>query len=127
MKLSAHVVAVLVAKSVRTFGYGFLGIVLPIYLSEQGLGAAGIGVAVTLTLAASAVLTWAIRRPAERLGARATLLGLVGLSVTAGALLLASRDPVVVVLAAMLGNVAVGAGETGPFLTLEQMTQDWGR
>jgi MFS family permease len=121
VSVSPDVVAVLVAKCVRTFGYGFLGIVLPVYLGDRGLGAAGIGVAVTLTLVASALLTWAVRRPAERFGARATLLGLVALSGAAGVMLLGSGHPIVVVLAAMLGNVAVGAGETGPFLTLEQV------
>ena len=39
----------------------------------------------------------------------------------AALLLLATREPWLVVLAAMLGNVAVGTGETGPFLTMEQV------
>jgi MFS family permease len=112
---------VFAAKTVRTFCYGFLGIVLPVYLSELGLGAVGVGVAVTLTLAASAALTWAVRRPAERYGARAALLGLAGLTLMGGLLMLGTREPWLVVLGAMLGNVAVGAGETGPFLTIEQV------
>jgi MFS family permease len=112
---------VFAAKTVRTFCYGFLGIVLPVYLSELGLGAVGVGVAVTLTLAASAALTWAVRRPAERYGARTALLGLAGLTVVGGLLMLGTREPWLVVLGAMLGNVAVGAGETGPFLTIEQV------
>jgi len=112
---------VFAAKTVRTFCYGFLGIVLPVYLAELGVGAAGVGVAVTFTLAASAALTWAVRRPAERHGARAALLGLAALTVVGGLLLLASRNPWLVVLGAMLGNVAVGSGETGPFLTIEQV------
>src|SRR5256886_13239240 len=117
----ADVLAIFAAKTLRTFWYGFLGIVLPIYLSELGLSAAGLGVAVTLTLAASAALTWIVRRPAERYGVRPTLLALGALSAVAAVLLLSSRDPRLVVLAAMLGNVAVGTGETGPFLALEQV------
>src|SRR5437016_14143176 len=66
----AEVRAIFVAKTVRTFCYGFLGIALPVYLSELGLTAAGLGVAVTLTLAGSALLTWLVRRPAERYGGR---------------------------------------------------------
>ena len=116
-----EIAAVFVAKATRTFCYGFLGIVLPIYLSELGLSAAGLGVAVTLTLAASAALTWIVRRPAERYGVRPTLLALGALSAVAAVILLSSRDPRLVVLAAMLGNVAVGTGETGPFLALEQV------
>jgi len=119
--VTRDVTAILAAKTVRTFSYGFLGIVLPLHLSDLGLGPAGVGGAVTLMLLGSAVLTWAVRRPAERYGARATLVGLAGLSVIAALLLLATREPWLVVLAAMLGNVAVGTGETGPFLTMEQV------
>jgi len=117
----AELAAVLVAKAVRTFGYGALGVVLPVHLSALGLGAPAIGVAVTLVLAGSAALTWAVRRPAERWGARAGLGGLAGLAVVAGVLLLSAADPWVVVAGAVLGNVAVGTGETGPFLALEQV------
>jgi hypothetical protein len=72
-------------------------------------------------LAGSAGLTGAVRAPAARLGARVALLGLAGLSIVAAVLLLVTRDPWVVVVAAMIGNVAVGAGETGPFLSIEQV------
>jgi MFS family permease len=115
------IAAVLLAKSARTFCYGFLGILLPVYLADHGMDARGIGLAVTCTLGGSAALTWAVRRPAERLGARAALGGLAVLSVLAAALLLVSEHPWVVVLAAMIGNVAVGTGETGPFLSIEQV------
>ena len=76
MALPPEVWAVFTAKTARTLCYGFLGIALPVYLSELGLGATAIGVAVTLTLAGSAGLTWAVRRPAERWGGRAALLAL---------------------------------------------------
>ena len=115
------VTGVFVAKSVRTFCYGFLGILLPLYLAELGLDARGVGIAVTCTLVGSAALTWAVRRPAEQLGGRVALVGLAALSAVAAVLLLTTSDPWVVVLAAMLGNVAVGTGETGPFLSVEQV------
>ena len=112
---------VFAAKSVRTFCYGFLGILLPLYLADLGLDARGVGMAVTCTLVGSAALTWAVRRPAERLGGRAALMGLAALSGLAAALLLTTSNAWLVVLAAMLGNVAVGTGETGPFLSVEQV------
>ena len=115
------VATIFVAKTVRTFCYGFLGIALPLYLTELGLTAVGLGVAVTLTLAGSAALTWLVRRPAEQYGARPVLIALGALSALAALILLSSRDPWLVVLAAMLGNVAGGTGETGPFLALEQV------
>src|SRR5918996_1512808 len=118
---SREVFGVFLAKGVRTFCYGYLGILLPLYLADLGLSAAGIGMSVTATLAGSAALTWAVRLPAERLGARPALALLAGLSVVAAILLLLTREPWVVVIAAMLGNIAVGAGETGPFLSIEQV------
>jgi MFS family permease len=118
---SRDIGVVFVAKSARTLCYGYLGILLPVYLADLGLSAAGIGAFVSLTLGGSAALTWGIRAPAARLGPRAALVGLAGLSAAAAVLLLLSRDPWVVVVAAMIGNVAVGAGETGPFLSIEQV------
>ena len=112
---------VLFAKTARTFCYGFLGVLLPVYLAERGMDAREIGVAVTLTLLASAAMTFGIRQPAERWGARAALLAQAGLIVVSALLLLATDHPWLVVAAAMIGNVAVGTGETGPFLTLEQI------
>lgn len=118
---SRELVAVFMAKGVRTFCYGYLGILLPLYLADLGLSASGIGASVTFTLVGSALLTWGVRAPAERYGARAALSGLAALSLVAAILLLRARAPWVVVLAAMLGNVAVGTGETGPFLSIEQV------
>jgi MFS family permease len=112
---------VLVAKATRTFCYGFLGVLFPVYLAERGLDARQIGVAVTLTLLASAAMTFAIRRPAERYGARAALLAQAGLIVVSAMVFLATEQPWLIVAAAMVGNLAVGTGETGPFLTLEQV------
>jgi MFS family permease len=120
-RFTADVSAVLAAKSARTFCYGFLGIVLPLHLTALGMTAAGVGVTVTLTLAGSALLTWAVRRQAERWGPRTALLALAALSGFSALLLLGTSSPWLVVLAAMAGNVAVGTGETGPFLTIEQV------
>lgn len=112
---------VFVAKTARTFCYGFLGVLFPVYLAERGMDAPQIGMAVTLTLLASAAMTFAIRRPAERYGARAALFAQAGLIVVSAVVFLATEQPWLIVVAAMVGNLAVGTGETGPFLTLEQV------
>jgi MFS family permease len=112
---------VFLAKTVRTFCYGYLGVLLPVYLTHLGFQAADLGFSVTLTLLASAAMTLAIRRPAQRFGPRVALLGQTGLVVLSAAIFLLSQEPWIVVAAAMLGNVAVGTGETGPFLSVEQV------
>ena len=113
---------VFIAKTTRTFCYGSLGVLFPVYLTELGLDARGLGIAVTLALLSSAVLTVAVRRPAQRWGPRAALLGLAALSVLSALLFLGAKSPWLVIVAAMLGNLAVGTGESGPFLALEQVT-----
>lgn len=111
----------LAAKAVRTFSYGALSVVFPVYLDELGLGPGGIGLSVTLTLAASAAFTVAIQAPSRRFGARAVLLALSAVSAAGALLFLTAERPWQAIAAAMLANLAVGAGETGPFLTLEQI------
>jgi MFS family permease len=119
--MSRNARLVLVAKTARSFCYGFLGVLFPVYLAERGMDAWQIGVAVTCTLLASAAMTFGIRRPAEHYGPRAALLAQAGLIVVSALLLLTTDQPWLVVAAAMIGNLAVGTGETGPFLTLEQV------
>src|SRR4029453_2177096 len=67
------------------------------------------------------ILTYGVRGPLERFGVRRSLVGLSLLSVAGAALFLAAHHPWLVVLAAMIANVAVGVGETGPFLSIEQV------
>jgi MFS family permease len=112
---------VFIAKSARTFCYGALGVLLPVYLTELGFDARQLGIAVTLTLLASTAMTFMVRWPAERWGPRAALMAQATLIVVSAIVFLLTRQPWVVVAAAMAGNVAVGTGETGPFLSLEQV------
>ena len=121
MPLAREARLVFIAKTTRTFCYGSLGVLFPVYLTELGLDARGLGVAVTLALLSSAALTVAVRRPAQRWGPRTALLGLAALTVLSALLFLTARSPWLVVVAAMLGNLAVGTGESGPFLALEQV------
>ena len=112
-RANREILTIFTAKLVRTFCYGYLGILLPLYLADLGLSASGIGASVTMTLVGSALLTWAVRaRPSAWASAQRSL-GLPASRSIAAAMLLATRNPCVVVLAAMLGNIAVGAGETG--------------
>ncbi|MEK7863415.1 MAG: MFS transporter [Chloroflexota bacterium] len=115
------VTIVLCAKAVRTLCYGYLGVLFPVYVVEHGLPSAGLGVAVTLTLASTAAFTFAARRPAARSGPRPVLMALSVAIVASAMLFLATDHVAAIVLAAMLGNLAVGIGEAGPFLALEQV------
>ena len=96
---------VLIAKTARTFCYGFLGVLLPVYLADLGLDARGVGTAVTLTLLASTAMTFAIRWPAARFGPRLALVAQSTLIVISAILFLTTRQPSLVVVAAMIGKI----------------------
>src|SRR5205807_7325621 len=68
----------------------------------------------------SAFYTFIISFVADRIGRRRTLVFFALTDFVAGALLFVSTDWWAPVLAGIVGNMTVGAGEVGPFLSLEQ-------
>src|SRR6267143_1746613 len=111
---------VLIEKAVRTIPYGFLGVLFPVYLSHLRLDAFLIGVVLALTVASSAIYTLVASIFADRLGRKRTLIFFALTDALAGALLFSSDSVWAPVAAGIIGNMTVGAGEVGPFLTLEQ-------
>jgi MFS family permease len=57
----------------RLFAYGFLSVVLALYLAEAGLSEAKIGLLLSLTLAGDAVITLWLTTNADRFGRRRML------------------------------------------------------
>lgn len=107
-------------KTVRTVPYGFLGVIFGIYLAQLGFSSFAIGIVLTLTVLSSAVYTFVISFVADRIGRRKTLIFFALADVVAGVLLFSSADWWAPVLAGIVGNMTVGAGEVGPFLSVEQ-------
>ncbi len=107
-------------KTVRTVPYGFLGVIYAVYLGDLGFSLFLIGVVLTLTTLSSALYTFVISFVADRAGRRKTLVFFALTDAVAGTLLFVSTDWWAPVLAGIVGNMTVGAGEVGPFLSLEQ-------
>jgi MFS family permease len=70
--------------AVRSFAYGFLSVILGLYLDAVGLGPAAIGWIFTAALAGGAVMTIIITGVADRLGRRALLIAGAALMALAG-------------------------------------------
>lgn len=104
----------------RLFGYGFLSVVLVLYLVEIGFGAFEVGAILTLTLVGDAAISLWLTTHADRLGRRRVLLAGAGLMVLAGLAFLLSRDLWVLVLTATIGVISPSGNEVGPFLAVEQ-------
>jgi MFS family permease len=111
---------ILVEKAVRTIPYGFLGVIYGIYLGQLGFPPFLIGFVLTLTVLSSAVYTFVISFLADRIGRRKTLVFFALTDAVAAGLLLSSTSWWAPALAGIVGNMTVGAGEVGPFLSLEQ-------
>ena len=107
-------------KTVRTLPYGFLGVIFGVYLAQLGFNAIAIGIVLTLTVLSSALYTLITSFLADRIGRRKTLIFFALTDLFAGSLLFISTEWWAPVLAGIVGNMTVGAGEVGPFLSLEQ-------
>jgi MFS family permease len=102
------------------FGYGFLGVVLVLYLAASGLDSLAIGVILTATLLGDALISLWLTTRADRLGRRFVLVA-GSILVVAGGTVFASTDIVpVLVVAGIIGVISPTGFEVGPFLAVEQ-------
>jgi len=105
---------------VRSFAYGFLSVILGLYLDAIGLSAAAIGWIFTAALAGGAVMTVIITAVADRFGRKALLIVGAGLMALAGWVFAVSKDPILLTVAAIFGTISPSGKEVGPFLSIEQ-------
>ena len=108
------------ARSIRLFAYGALSVVLALYLHATGLSGPAIGLLFTLTLAGDAGISLWITTTADRLGRKRMLLLGAGLMLLAGVVFGLTGDPVLLVIAGVIGVISPSGNEIGPFLSLEQ-------
>ena len=111
---------VLGARVTRTFAYGFLSIVLAIYLKLIGFNDIVIGLVLASTLVNSVIFTLIASFYADRLGRRNMLVIYAALMSISGAIFLATEDYLALIAAALIGTINVTGSETGAFLSIEQ-------
>lgn len=111
---------IMIEKSIRTIPYGFLGVLFGVYMAQMGFNALVIGIVLTATIFSSAVYTFIASLVADRIGRRRTLVFFALTDFVAGCFLFFSTAWWSPVIAGIVGNMTVGSGEVGPFLSLEQ-------
>ncbi|HLO28344.1 MAG TPA: MFS transporter, partial [Anaerolineales bacterium] len=107
-------------RVVRLFCYGFLSVVLALYLAEAGLTEGQIGLLFTLTLAGDAVISLWLTTSADRFGRKRTLILGALLMMGAGATFVLTRNIILLIIAAIVGVISPSGNEIGPFLSIEQ-------
>src|SRR5215207_1958169 len=105
-------------RIIRLFCYGFLSVILALYLSETGLNEGQIGLLFTLTLVGDALISLWLTTSADRLGRKRTLILGALLRGGAGAALVLKRNVTLLIIAAIGGVISPRGNEIGPFLSV---------
>jgi MFS family permease len=108
------------SKAIRMFAYGFLSIVLVLYLVSIGLGDLEIGALLALTLIGDTAISLYLTTHADAFGRKRTLLIGAGLMLLAGIMFVLTNNFALLLIAAIIGVISPSGNEVGPFLSVEQ-------
>src|SRR5512144_672893 len=108
------VVRLFSTRIIRLFCYGFLSVVLALYLVEAGLTEGQIGLLFTLTLAGDAVISLWLTTSADWFGRKRTLMLGALLMAGAGLAFVLTRNVILLVIAAIVGVISPSGNEIGP-------------
>lgn len=110
----------LATRVLRTFGYGYLAVILALYLQALGIDAFRIGVIVTAAIAGSAVMTIFWSLIADRFGRRRTAVTMAALMAVGGLLFAVTDNYWLLLIGAFTGTISATSSEVGVFNTVEQ-------
>jgi MFS family permease len=109
------------SRILRLFAYGFVAVVLVLYLAAIGLDGRRIGWLLSLTLVGDMAVSLYLTTRADAFGRRRTLLAGAVLMIGAAVVFALTRDFTLLVLAATIGVISPSGNEVGPFLAVEQV------
>ena len=107
------------ARALRSFSFGWLSVILALYLAGRGLSATAIGAVFTATMVEDALLTMALSTLAGRVGAARLMAFAAPLIALGGFLLAMAASPLLLVVGAVLGTLRPNGQDAGPFSPLE--------
>jgi len=107
-------------RTLRMFGYGFLAVVLVLYLDAAGLDPLAVGLVLTFTLIGDTLISLWLTTNADRLGRRRVLVAGAGLMVVAGVVFAFTSWVPLLIVAGAIGVISPTGNEVGPFLAIEQ-------
>jgi MFS family permease len=107
-------------RIIRMFAYGFLSVVLVLYLAELDLNEGMIGLLLSATLLGDAAISLWMTTNADRLGRRRILIAGAALMLFAAVLFAITDRVVLLLIAAIFGVISPSGYEVGPFLPIEQ-------
>ena len=120
MKTTLDVPILFTTRIIRMFCYGFLSVVLVLYLAESGLTEQQAGLLFSFTLAGDAGISLWLTTHADSFGRKRTLIVGALLMLGAGIIFLMTNNLIVLMIAAVIGVISPSGNEIGPFLSVEQ-------
>ena len=109
-----------ITRAVRLFAYGFLALILWLYLAELGFTPQRIGLLLSMTMLGDVAVSLWITTTADRIGRKWMLILGAVLMALAGAVFLSTDDFFLLLIAATVGVISPSGNEVGPFLAIEQ-------
>ena len=109
----------LISKIVRLFGFGFLAVVLVVYLAAMGFPAQKIGMLFTLTLLGDAAISLFMTSHADKFGRKKTLLLGAALSTATSFIFCFGDNFWLIVFSGIFGIITPSGNEIGPFMAIE--------
>ncbi len=107
-------------RALRSFSFGWLSVILALYLDRRGFSAGEIGAVFSATMVEDAVLTLLLSSVAARLGPARVMAATAPLMTLGGLLLAAADSRWLLLVGAVLGTLSPNGQEAGPFAPLEQ-------
>ena len=115
-----NILLLFTTRTFRLFGYGFLSVVLALYLVESGFDDFLMGLLFSLTLVGDASISLLLTTTADSFGRKKTLIIGALLMMFAGVVFIMTSNPVLLICAAVFGVISPSGNEIGPFLPIEQ-------
>ena len=106
-------------KALRLFSFGFLDVMLDIYLSKLNFTDSDIGLMFTLTLVGDAIMSIFLTSIADRFGRKQTLIIGSALSIFTSITFATQSSFGILLISAIIGVISPSGNEIGPFMAIE--------
>ncbi|HSS92820.1 MAG TPA: MFS transporter [Candidatus Dormibacteraeota bacterium] len=110
----------LVARVLRSFGFGLVPVLLGLRFEELGLGGGSLGLALSIGVLAAALYGFPLAALSAKIGRRSVLAATGLMMAVTGADLALATQPILLVLAGATGMLGASGVDLGPFLPIEQ-------
>lgn len=107
-------------RIIRLFAFGFMSVILVLFLAATGLSDGQIGLLLSLTLAGDVLVSFWVTSVADRIGRKRMLVFGAFLMALSGLAFAFTKHPAALTVFAILGIISPSGNEIGPFLSIEQ-------